>query len=54
MMGSETYLYLLIEGNSVTARVDSRSNIKHGDNVNLAFDMNRIHLFDKETEVAIY
>jgi multiple sugar transport system ATP-binding protein len=53
MMGSETYLYLNIEGNSVIARVDARSQVRHGDNVVLAFDKNKIHLFDKETEVSI-
>ncbi|EOC99547.1 ABC transporter ATP-binding protein [Caldisalinibacter kiritimatiensis] len=53
MMGSETYLYITIEGNSAIARVDSRSQAKHGDNIELAFDKNKIHLFDKETEMAI-
>lgn len=53
MMGSETYLYLNIEGHSAIARVDSRSKITHGDNIQLAFDTNRIHLFDKETELSI-
>ncbi len=53
MMGSETYLYLDIEGNQVIARVDSRSNAKRGDIVDLAFDKNRIHLFDIETEESI-
>ena len=53
MMGSETYLYLVIEGNLVIARVDSRNKAKIGDVVKMAFDKYRIHLFDKETEEAI-
>lgn len=53
MMGSETYLYINIEGNNAIARVDSRTHVKHGDTVKLAFDKNRIHLFDKETELSI-
>ncbi|NBI07824.1 ABC transporter ATP-binding protein [Senegalia massiliensis] len=54
MMGSETYLYLNIFGNSAIARVNPRNKSKAGDEVSLAFDTNRIHLFDKETEKAIF
>ena len=53
MMGAEIYLYLVIEGNNLIARIDSRNKVSRGANVSLAFDKNRIHLFDKETERAI-
>ncbi len=53
MMGSETYLYLIIEGMRAIARVDSRSKAQIGDKIKLAFDKNKIYLFDKETEEAI-
>ncbi len=53
LMGSETLLYLKIEGSSFIARVDPRSTAKVGDTIKVAFDMNRIHLFDKETELSI-
>lgn len=53
MMGAETYLYLIIEGNPAIARVDSRNKAKRGDTIKLAFDKNQIHLFDKETELSI-
>ena len=53
LMGSETLLYLNIEGSSFIARVDPRSTAKVGDTIKVAFDMNRIHLFDKETELSI-
>ncbi len=53
MLGAETYLYLFIEGNPIVARVDSRSGAKEGDTIKLAFDKNKIHLFDKETELSI-
>ncbi|RKD32735.1 ABC transporter ATP-binding protein [Thermohalobacter berrensis] len=53
MMGSETYLYLDIEGNNVIARVDARTKVNPGDKIELAFDKNRMHLFDKDTEMAI-
>ncbi|MBO5343367.1 MAG: sn-glycerol-3-phosphate ABC transporter ATP-binding protein UgpC [Ruminococcus sp.] len=53
MMGAETYLYLTCEGHSLTARVSPRTTAKPGDDIKVAIDPNRIHLFDKETERAI-
>lgn len=53
MMGAETYLYLTCEGNSLTARVSPRTTAKPGDDIQVAIDPNRIHIFDKETEKAI-
>ncbi|TDT63378.1 ABC transporter ATP-binding protein [Fonticella tunisiensis] len=52
-MGSETYLYLLFEGNSIIARVEPTSNAKIDHTVKLAVDMNRMHIFDKDTEEAV-
>ena len=54
MMGSETYLYIKIFGNNAIARVNSRNKAKAGDTVILAFDKNRIHLFDKNNEQSIF
>ncbi|MBR0278052.1 MAG: sn-glycerol-3-phosphate ABC transporter ATP-binding protein UgpC [Clostridia bacterium] len=53
MMGSETYLYLVINNTKTIARVNSRSNAKNGDNIKVAFDLNKIHIFDKDTELTI-
>ena len=53
LMGAEIYLYLNCEGNAVTARVEPTSTAKSGDKVTIAFDMNKMHLFDKETEKTI-
>ncbi len=53
MMGSETYLYLKIAGVQFTARVNQRSTASAGDTIKVAFEMNKAHLFDKETELAI-
>ena len=53
LMGAETYLYLVCEGIPLTARVSPRSTAKSGDDIRVAFDPNRIHIFDKETEKAI-
>ncbi|MBE7051545.1 MAG: sn-glycerol-3-phosphate ABC transporter ATP-binding protein UgpC [Ruminococcaceae bacterium] len=53
MMGAETYLYLKVGDNSFTARVNPRSTAKVDDTIKIGVDMNKIHLFDKETEKAI-
>ena len=53
LMGSETYLYLNCAGNSITARVEPTSTAKTGDKIRIAFDLGKMHLFDKETEATI-
>ncbi len=53
MMGAETYLYLELAKTSVIARVNRRSTAKADDEIKVAVDANKIHLFDKETERAI-
>ncbi|MCL2323656.1 MAG: sn-glycerol-3-phosphate ABC transporter ATP-binding protein UgpC [Oscillospiraceae bacterium] len=54
LMGAETYLYL-VKGNSrITARVDGSSSAKIGENLNLAMDPSKIHMFNKETELTIF
>ena len=52
-MGAETYLYLTCEGYPLTARVSPRSTARPQDEIDIAIDPNRIHLFDKETENTI-
>ena len=54
-MGSETYLYLSTSGKdgNIIARVDPRSTSRTGDTVKVAFDTNRLHFFDKDTEETI-
>ena len=53
LMGSETYLYLNIAGQNVVARVDPRSTARSGDTIKIAFDPNRLHFFDKDTEETL-
>ena len=53
MMGAETYLYLQIAGATFIARVNARSTSQAEDTVKIGFDVNRMHFFDKETELAI-
>ena len=53
LMGAEIYLYVNIHGAPITARVDPASKAKPGDNIKIAFELSRIHVFDKETEQTI-
>lgn len=54
-LGHEMILYLEgIGSDTVIARVDGRSGIKEGQQVKLALDMNKIHIFDIETERNIF
>ncbi|MDR1116893.1 MAG: sn-glycerol-3-phosphate ABC transporter ATP-binding protein UgpC [Oscillospiraceae bacterium] len=53
LMGNETFLYLVCEGRQFTARVSNRSTAKSGDKIKVAFDPNKIHIFDKDTEKTI-
>ena len=53
LMGNEIYLYLTIEGTSCVARVDPSSVAEAGETVEVAFDVEKIHIFDKATERTI-
>ena len=53
LMGHETYLYLSLTGDPIIARVNSRTSAKVGDTVKVAVDVNKLHIFDKDTELAI-
>ena len=53
MMGSEIYLYLTCFGQKLVARVPSRTGIRAEDVAKLALDVNKIHVFDAETEAII-
>ncbi len=53
LLGAEVYLYFDLADFPITARVDSRTTARPGDKVKFAFDVEKIHVFDKETEQTI-
>ncbi len=60
LMGAEIYLYLTTDNEATNdgkqhliARVSSRSQARAGDRIKVAFDVSRMHFFDKETEKCI-
>jgi multiple sugar transport system ATP-binding protein len=53
LTGAETMVYSNFGGQDFVARLDSRSDIKAGDKVELAFDMSKSHFFDIDNEIRI-
>ena len=53
LMGSETYLYAKCEDINLVARVDPTTKAKMGDTVKVAFNLNKVHIFDKETTLTL-
>ena len=53
LLGSEVLLYFTVAGANMTAKVDSRTTARMGDHITLALDPEKIHCFDKETELTI-
>ncbi|MCQ2494333.1 MAG: sn-glycerol-3-phosphate ABC transporter ATP-binding protein UgpC [Lachnospiraceae bacterium] len=53
LLGAEVYLYFDLQEFPITARVDSRTTARPGDAIKFAIDVEKIHVFDKETEKTI-
>jgi multiple sugar transport system ATP-binding protein len=53
LIGAEIYLYLELGAQKLIARVASNTPVNIGDSLDIAIDMNYIHIFDKETEKAV-
>ena len=54
LLGAETNIYATIGGDSVIASVPARDDLKTGSVVKLAFDMEHCHVFDADTEMAVF
>ncbi|MBO8142828.1 MAG: sn-glycerol-3-phosphate ABC transporter ATP-binding protein UgpC [Firmicutes bacterium] len=52
-MGSEVYVYLSVGEHSFIARFDSATKARDGEPHQVVFNMDKMHLFDAETELAI-
>ena len=53
LLGSEVLLYYTVNGASMTAKVDASTRARIGDTIQLAMDIDKIHVFNKETELTI-
>jgi multiple sugar transport system ATP-binding protein len=54
LMGAETYLYFTKGKANITARVDGSSKAQIGDTITVALESDKIHIFDKETELTVF
>lgn len=52
-VGSDQYLSMRVDGKEVFFRVGKEIHHKNGENVSLAINVNRLHIFDKETEASL-
>jgi multiple sugar transport system ATP-binding protein len=53
LMGNEIFVYLKTGESSFVARVDPRTRYQINDKVQMFFNMNNMHIFDRETEQSI-
>ena len=53
LLGSETHVHAKVGDSDFVAKVSARADIKIGDDIELAFDMNKVHFFDPENELRI-
>ena len=53
LLGAEVYLYFTVGGKNFTARVNPRTEARTGDTVKFALDVDKIHVFDKDSEITI-
>ncbi|HEY5983855.1 MAG TPA: sn-glycerol-3-phosphate ABC transporter ATP-binding protein UgpC [Anaerolineales bacterium] len=54
LMGNEILLYLVAGKNTFVARVDPRSQLRVGNQAEMALNMEKLHIFDAVSEQAIY
>src|SRR5687768_2855375 len=52
-MGSEINLYILVGQHSFISRVDARTEVSPGQSFDAAFNMDKMHVFDPETQASL-
>ena len=54
LLGAEVFLYFSVDETiDITARVNPRTTARPDDTLRIAFDMSKLHIYDKETEQVI-
>lgn len=53
LLGAETMLYTKVGDTEFVAKVDARDHHRPGEQAELAFDINKVHFFDYDTQEAI-
>ena len=53
LLGSEAMIYADVDGGQISAHLSASSAVRTGSKINCSVDVDKIHLFDKQTELAI-
>ena len=53
LLGSEAMIYGDVDGGQISAHLSATNPVRTGDRIQVAFDVDKLHVFDKETELAI-
>jgi multiple sugar transport system ATP-binding protein len=53
-MGAVVTMYLTLGTHQIVATIDADTKAKEGEELEIVLDMDKTHLFDKETQKAIY
>ena len=52
-LGSEKFVYMTSDNQELTARMDSRVDVRPGQDVAVIFETDKLHVFDRQTEQAL-
>ena len=52
-MGNEVIVYVVVGDHQFLARLDPRTDFRVGNQVQVVMNMDNMHIFDRETELAI-
>ncbi len=52
-MGSEVYLYLLAGAKTFVARLDARTQVQPGQSMEVVWNLGKMHVFDKQTQMSL-
>ena len=53
-LGSDVEMYFTAGTQAMTAMIDSKTQASSNEELDVVFDMDKTHLFDKQTQLAIY
>jgi multiple sugar transport system ATP-binding protein len=53
-LGNDVEMYLTVGDQQMIAMIDNKTKARSGDQIDVIFDMEKSHLFDKGTEAAVY
>ncbi len=52
-LGSEQFVYLKVNDQEFTSRMPARAQLNPGGAIEVVFDTEKMHIFDRQTEMAV-